>query len=160
MTDHLFSEIGIETLEPLRVACYRVVSQTPETDAMNYIKQWLNCQNFASSVRNFGFDIEITPEQQKTGLRGYEVWMNVSLDVRPSDGVTIKHFAGGLYAVLTIYKPFDDPCKRIPAGWKVLHQWVIESDQYRGAYHQWLEEVISLKVGDNLKIYHPITVIT
>ena len=36
-------------------------------------------------------------------------------------------FAGGLYAVQTLFDPFVDPFGRIPAGWKGLHEWVIGS---------------------------------
>ena len=101
---------------------------------------WWRQQVTGGPGRRFGFDVDVTPEQQKDGLRGYEVWLTVPPGVQPSAGVTICDFAGGLYAVQTLYDPFVDPFARIPAGWKALHEWVIGSNQYRSGEHQWLEE--------------------
>jgi predicted transcriptional regulator YdeE len=78
------------------------------------------------------------------------------MGVQPSAGVTIRDFAGGLYAVKTLHNPFVDPFTYIPQGWKELHEWVIGSSQYRSGEHQWMEEIIPQAGGDDLKLYHPI----
>ena len=73
--------------------------------------------------------------------------------------MTLREFAGGLYAVQTQYDPFVDPFGRIPAGWKALHEWVIESSECRSGEHQWLEEIVRGAAEDgreDLKLYHPI----
>lgn len=156
MDEQRYSDVQIQTLEPQHVACYRVVSPTPEDDVHRFMKDWLVRQNLGRPVREFGFDVDVNPDQQKAGLRGYEVWKVVPASVQPSDGVTIRDFEGGLYAMMTIYKPFSDPFKWIPYGWKSLHQWVIESDRYRGAGHQWLEELIGEDHQADLALYHPV----
>jgi AraC family transcriptional regulator len=153
MNELLVSEVTIESLAPLHVACYRSVSQSPEEDGAKFMLEWWRRQSAGAPGRHFGFDVDVTPEQQKDGLRGYEYWLVVPPEVQPSAGVTLRDFAGGLYAVQTLHHPFEDPFARIPAGWKALHEWVIGSSQYRSGEHQWLEELVA---GDGLKLYHPI----
>ena len=160
MNDALASEVSIETLPPMRVACYRAASLTPEEDGVKYIQDWWRQQSSAATGRHFGFDVDVTPEQQKEGLRGYEYWLCVPQGVQPSAGVTLRDFAGGLYAVQTLFDPFVDPFARIPAGWNALHEWVIgSSHKCRSGEHQWMEERAPGLTGngrDNLKLYHPI----
>jgi len=88
MNDALASEVSIETLPPMRVACYRAASLTPEEDGAKYILDWWRQQSSAAAGRLFGFDVDVTPEQQKDGLRGYEYRLCVPPEVQPSDGVT------------------------------------------------------------------------
>jgi DNA gyrase inhibitor GyrI len=159
MNNESFSTIGMETLDPLHVACYRAASPTPEDDASRYLEDWIARQNLSLPARHFGFDVDVTGRQRQAGYRGYEVWVTVPTDVPPSAGVTIRDFQGGLYAVMTIYTPFDDPFARIPSGWKRLHEWVIQSNRCRGAGHQWLEELITGEGGNDLRLYHPITLL-
>jgi AraC family transcriptional regulator len=156
MNDALGSEISIETLAPMRVACYRAASLSPEEDGTKYMLEWWRQQGGGAPGRHFGFDVDVTPEQQKEGLRGYEIWLCVPEGVQPSAEVTMRDFAGGLYAVQTLFDPFVDPFGRIPAGWKRLHEWVIGSSQYRSGEHQWLEEIVQGEKGEDLKLYHPI----
>jgi len=159
MNNEPFSATGVETLGPLHVACYRAASPMPEDDASRYLEDWIARQSVSRPVRHFGFDVDVSAEQRRAGCRGYEVWVTVPTDVRPSNGVTVRDFDGGLYAVMTIYKPFDDPFARIPGGWKRLHEWVIQSDRCRGAGHQWLEELIAGENGSDLKLYHPVVML-
>ena len=159
MNNGRFSAIDFETLSSLRVACYRAASPTPEDDASRYMEDWVTRQNVKRPVRHFGFDVDVTAEQSKAGHRGYEVWITVPTDVQPSAGMTIRDFPGGLYAVMTIHKPFDDPFALIPTGWKKLHEWVIQSDRCRGAGHRWLEEMIAGDGANDLKLYHPVVML-
>ena len=65
---------------------------------------------------------------------GYEQWMTVGPDVAGSGEVTIKEFAGGLYAVTR--------CKglqTITDTWHRLATWC-EGSPYVMGQHQWLEE--------------------
>jgi len=156
MNDATHSDICIETLDPMRVACYRAISPSPEEDGSQYLDAWVARQRIEGQVRRFGFDTDVPPAQQKPGVRGYEVWRTVPADVQPSSGVTMKDFPGGLYAVMTLHRPFTDPSKFIPAGWKELHEWVIHSSRYRSASHQWLEELIAQEDGAHLRLYHPV----
>ena len=143
----------------MRVASYPMISREPETKGRNFILNWLALlrlerQKLAAEeqiepVRHFGFDIDVTQAQKDAGLRGYEVWVNAPEWVQPSGGVTIKQFPGGLYAMVVLENPFNDPYREIPFVWKALHEWVISSDSYRGASHQWLEEYIPYPKGMN-----------
>jgi hypothetical protein len=151
-----FGAIRIESLDAMRVACYRAASPTPEEDGSRYIDEWVARQPVNGPVRRFGFDVDVTPEEHQAGWRGYEVWRNVGAQVQPGEGVTIKDFAGGLYAVMTLDKPFGDPFSIIPAGWKYLHEWVIASSKYQSGSHQWMEELLARKDGEDLKLYHPV----
>jgi AraC family transcriptional regulator len=156
MTDSLCSAVSIETLAPMRVACYRAASLSPEEDGAKFMLEWWRRQGGGAPPRHFGFDVDVSPEQQKEGLRGYEIWLIVPERVQHSAEVTIQDFAGGLYAVQTLFDPFVDAFGRIPAGWKALHEWVIGSSHYRSGEHQWLEEIVGGRKGDDLKLYHPI----
>jgi DNA gyrase inhibitor GyrI len=156
MNDPFSSDVSIEIMGPLRMACYRVASATPEEDAGWFMKEWYKRQNISVAMRHFGFDLDVTPEEKKAGFRGYEVWITVPAGVQPSEGVTMRDFAGGLYAVMTLYHPMVDPFARIPQGWKELHDWVIGSSQYQSGEHQWMEELVAREGSDDLKLYHPI----
>ena len=157
-TDTYFlAGVQIESLPPLRVACLRFISPTPEDDWKKFMADCNALQNLPGPGRNFGFDIDVSSEQQKAGCRGYEFWYVVPDSFEPIESITIRNFEGGKYATLTLHKPFVDPYKFIPDGWKELHEWVIRSDHYRVASHQWLEELIPHPEGDDLKLYHPVT---
>jgi hypothetical protein len=152
------SEITIEELPPMTVGCYRAISATPEHDCSQYMQEWLERNPIqASSLRRFGFDVEVLPAESSLGKRGYETWLEIPTGVQPANGLTIRSFTGGLYAVMTLFKPFDKPFERIPNGWKFLHEWVLMSEAYQGGNHQWLEELLAHEDGDDLKLYHPVT---
>ncbi|RPJ39825.1 MAG: AraC family transcriptional regulator [Chloroflexi bacterium] len=155
METQLTSEVTIETLPALRVACYRVISPTPENDGLAFMEAWVARQNIPG-VRKFGFDCEVTEEQGKAGLRGYEQWFTVPKNVTAPEGVTIREFPGGLYAVMTLYRPFEAPFERIPGGWQKLMAWVEASDTCQGIEYQWLEELVPGKEGNDLKLYLPV----
>ena len=65
MNDALCSEVSIETLAPMRVACYRAASLSPEEDGAKFMLDRWNQQSGAAPGRRFGFDMDVTPEQQK-----------------------------------------------------------------------------------------------
>ncbi len=150
-------QVSIETLPAMRVACYQKVSHEPETEGREFLTGWLARQKVTGPVRHFGFDIDVTAEQKNSGLRGYEVWSTVPEGVRPSEGVTIKDFPGGLYATILLVRFSVDPYAIIPPGWKELHEWVISNDNYRGGNHQWMEEIIFYPDGADLKLCYPVS---
>lgn len=157
MNDEFSSDVKIETMSPMRVACYQAASPAPEEDAGGFMKEWYKRQNTGVPMRHFGFDVDVTPEEKKAGFRGYVVWVTVPAGVQPSEGVAIRDFAGGLYAVMTLYHPMVDPFARIPQGWKELHEWVIGSSQYQSGEHQWMEELVIREGSEDLILYHPVT---
>ncbi len=151
------SEIGIETLPTMFVGRYQMVSPSPEEDGGTFLMDWLEKRGLrTASMRKFGFDIDVTAADSQAGRRGYEHWATVPAGTQPGDGVTMQTYQGGLYATLTLYKPFDDPFYNIPNGWKILHEWVIGSEKYQGGQHQWMEEMLFHTDGNDLKLYYPV----
>lgn len=140
----------------MRVACFQAVSATPEDDAAQHARQWLTLRGLPAG-RRFGFDVPVSPEQRRRGLRGYEVWAVLPSDAPPSGGAPVRDFPGGLYAVMTIYDPFDNPFTVIPEGWKRLQAWVAGSAEYQPAGHQCLEEVVKEGRSRHLAIHYPVT---
>jgi DNA gyrase inhibitor GyrI len=152
-----YSEIKIETLPLMTVGGYAAISVEPEGESTRFVQAWVAKKNLLdASVRIFGFDVEVPSEASQEGKRGYETWMTVPAGTASSDGVVVKEFPGGLYATMTLFKPFDKPFETIPSGWHFLHDWVIHHEQYQGGHHQWLEELLTTSEGNDLKLYHPI----
>ena len=150
------SEVTVETVLPMRVACLKVISVSPEQDGRERLNQWTSAIGHLPGSRKFGFDVEVSPAQAKAGLRGYEVWETVLETTQASGEITIRNFPGGLYAVMNLDHCFEDAFKLIPDGWKDLHNWVIQSQEYQSAGHQWFEEVLPTEYGETLKLYHPV----
>jgi hypothetical protein len=150
------SEIEIEVLPSLVIARYQTISTAPEDDGWVYVQAWLAEKGMPAETRHFGFDIDVSAEDSQAGKRGYEYWMVVPEGTQPDEKVKIDTFPGGLYGAMTLYQPFSDPFNRIPGGWKILHEWVIGSEQVQGGPHQWLEEALNTDDGVDLKLYHPI----
>lgn len=164
MSDPRYSEVVVRELPPMHVVSYRAISAAPEDEAASVMAAWVAEQQLPP-MRNFGFDVEVTPEQQRAGLRGYELWLAVPRGTEPGEDMLARRFPGGLYAAMTIYDALDDPFARIPAGWEYLHNWVMAHPQYEPAEHQMLEEVIVAgeAAADgprrHLVIYYPVATI-
>jgi DNA gyrase inhibitor GyrI len=159
-----YSDVSLRELPPMHVVSYCAISATPEEDAAKVMAEWTAEQLLPSTLRSFGFDVEVTAEQQRAGLRGYELWIAVPPGTKPEDDMLERQFTGGLYAVMTIYDALDDPFAHIPAGWEYLHNWVTANPQYEPAEHQMLEEVIVVAGEDgaqhrHLVIYYPVAAI-
>jgi len=152
------SEILVETLPPMYVGCYRVISANPEHDSQHTLQARLLKSGLSIvDTRIFGFAVEVTPAEAASGKRGYETWMTVASGTHSNNGIRIQAFQGGLYAVLTLFNPFTQPDKFISNGWKYLHEWVLHNHNYQSGMHQWLEELLFKPDCQDLKLYHPLT---
>lgn len=153
-TSH-FGPIKIESLTPQHVAVCQVISESPEEDAAKVMRDWLAGQGLEELTRrpNFGFDVEVTPEQQEAGLRGYEVWYPVPETAQAFPPITIQDYTGGLYAVMRLSNPFADPFAVIPAGWQHIVAWGESNDRYEMAAHPCLERLIPDPDGPHLDLY-------
>lgn len=132
-------DVRIVELEAIRVASVYAFGESPETDAWDKAVAWLNKKDLIDQFDNnriFGFN-NPNPSPGSPNY-GYEFWITVGLDVEPEEDVRIKEFGGGLYAV-TKCEVKGEPYETIPATWKQLVQWLVDS-KYRHANHQWLEE--------------------
>ena len=156
MNGKRFGDVRIERLSPMRVACYRKISNSPELEAAAFLQAWLSAQGVTGPVRQFGFDTEVTQDESNAGLRGYDVWLTVPASVAASPEVTLQDFEGGAYAVMKIDNPFEDPFHWIPSGWKALHEWVSNNERYQAAEHQFLEEIVREGDIEHLVLYYPI----
>jgi len=156
MIKERYSEVSLATLPPLRVARFRAVSRTPEDDALKVLTQWAAEAGLRPPIRNFGFDVEVPSRQAEAGLRGYELWFTVPEGVWPSGPIKVHDFPGGRYATLTIRHPFDDAFAVIPAGWGLLHEWVVSRHLNEPGEPLCLEEVVERDGEQDMILYHPI----
>lgn len=139
MTGKVVKEIEdmrIIELKPMKVAYYRAESASPEMDAWNVMKKWVDVHRLEeiATTRFFGFN---NPNPSPGNpVYGYEVWVTVSDHIKESEQIKIKNFNGGLYGVTCCQ------LHNITDKWKRLAEWVKESDYDLGDF-QWLEETIS-----------------
>ena len=134
-------DVRIVRLEPMRVASALGFGESPEGLAWDKLLAWYKASGLAQDGklhRFFGFN-NPNPSAGSPSY-GYEVWVTVDEGVQPEGEITLKDFAGGLYAV-TRCEVKGDPGELIPAAWQRLVRWH-ESNRYGMGHHQWLEEHI------------------
>lgn len=158
--DNIYSEVKFVRLDNMHVASFRVVSQNPEEDSMSFLNGWAQKNGYLHipGIRNFGFDVHISKQQQEEGLRGYEYWLTVPDNAVESDGIKIMDIKEDEYAVIRITDPFSDPFKKIPNGWQNLHNWV-ENSEYKPVDTEgrhWLEEIVEQDGITYMYLYYPI----
>ena len=156
MLKERFSQVSIVDLPPMRVACFRALSRTPEDDAVKVLRQWAAGAGLRETPRSFGFDVPVSPEQAEAGLRGYELWYAVPAHVAAAPPVAIRDFPGGHYAAMTVRDPFTDPFAYIPAGWGALYEWVITHGLEDPNEMLCLEEVIEGEEHQDIVLYYPV----
>jgi len=150
--------VSIVTLEPMRVASVRAISETPERDAWKKARAWALPRGLLDDVEEhpvFGFNNpDPSPDRKEYG---YEFWIRIGPEIEPEGEIEAKEFAGGLYAVTTC-EVRGDPWETIPAAWKRLLDWC-RSSRYRMGNHQWLEKVRDPRASEGdlvLDLYLPI----
>ena len=150
---HSFSEITIEELKPQRVVCARVISAEPEDDSIRTVQNWLAQHGLSvEGRRSFGFDTMVSPAESEAGLRGYEIGYVVPEDTKADDGVQMRTYGGGTYAVMRVYNAFEATFESIPAGWQHLMKWLESSPEWTPGYLCY-EEVVAGKEGNDLILY-------
>jgi DNA gyrase inhibitor GyrI len=126
-------EVRVVRLEPLHVASALGFGPNPEQLSNEILRAWIRANSVEVDPerhRIFGFN-NPSPSVGSPNY-GYEVWLTVGPDAQPGQGVAIKDFSGGLYAVAR--------CKlhNITEAWHELAGWC-ERSPYRMGSHQWLE---------------------
>lgn len=125
--------VRIVKLDPMVVASTYGFGEQPELQAWETLLTWAKAKSFKlEEHRFFGFN-NPSPSPGSPNY-GYEQWMTVKPGEIPSEGVEIKEFLGGLYAVTRC-----EGLQHITDIWKQLVVWREES-KYSEAPHQWLEE--------------------
>jgi DNA gyrase inhibitor GyrI len=103
-----------------------------------------------STFRVFGYD-NCRPDPDHT----YTTWLSLDHAVKPAEGIAIKAFPGGLYAVTEVHG-----VEQISPTWKRLAQWCQENG-YQMGDQVCLEEHLDT-IGDcptqemHFKLYHSI----
>ncbi len=117
----------IVKLEPMRVASVQAFGETPERDAWEKLQLWAEARGLLDQPQEFpvfGFN---RPSPAPGSKRyGYEFWIRVGPEQEAGDGVEIKEFPGGLYAVTTC-KLLGDPAGTVMEVWKKLWKWAQNS---------------------------------
>jgi DNA gyrase inhibitor GyrI len=107
-------DIVIRELPEMRVASYRSISASPETEAWSVLSRWARERGlFDGPFRIFGFN----DPNPKPGVPeyGYRFRITVADDVEGGDGVEIETVPGGRFAVGHIEV---NAVEDIGAGWK------------------------------------------
>lgn len=108
--------------------CANVQSQAlnPEGDAFQQIFEYAKNNNLVTKpgVRLFGRNFYPTNQSEP---HGYEYYLTVEGDVKPSREVVIRNIPEGLYASMRIKGVFE-----IPRGWKALFN-MVEASGYKQA---------------------------
>jgi DNA gyrase inhibitor GyrI len=152
--------VSIIELPPMKVAAYRIISSTPESDAATYIMELMQTKKIKSDdLRKFGIDIPLSEAYHSKGLRGYEYWVCLPDKIKSVVGATLKFIPKRNYAVLRIEIPDDKTFNAISRGWMELHDW-IESSEYEPALQDpnrfMLEEQIEIDGITYMDLYYPV----
>jgi DNA gyrase inhibitor GyrI len=150
-------DVRIVQLEPMRIAAVRAVSKTPEQDAWENLRAWAEPKGLLAEPEKhpiFGFNNPSPTEEGKE--YGYELWIRIEPGAT-SNGIEIKDYPGGLYAVTTC-KLFGDPAGAIPQVWQKLLGWVQKSEYKWRQTHE-LEKFVDPRASEQdlvLDLYLPI----
>ena len=145
--------VRIVTLSPMRVASYYGYGAAPEGVAHEKLAAWARPRGLLqpnSGRLVFGFN-NPSPSPGSPNY-GYEFWMTLDPGEDPGEGVQVKQFGGGLYAVTRCVG-----VAIIGEVWERLGAWR-NGTHYRFGSHQWLEEHIDIWNDDQfvLDLFLPI----
>ncbi len=120
-------EVRDVSLGPMRVASFRGFGPNPEESAWRALVQWGQVRGLLGDLKArhfFGFN-NPNPEPGNS-IYGYEQWMVIGPEVEAGDGVEIKDFRGGLFAVTR--------CRlvEITEVWGRLVRWCMEGGRALG----------------------------
>lgn len=138
-------QVDIVKLEPMHVASVQATSTTPERDAWSKMRAWAEPKGLLEDTAKhpvFGFN-NPNPSPGRPEY-GYEFWIRVDSDTRPSEDVRIKEFSGGLYAVTTcrLKEELESEFFRKEGyleSWKNIVDWV-KTSKYTMGKHPCLEK--------------------
>ena len=115
-------KVRIERLEPMRVASFHAMGESPENDAVEKLIAWAQPRGLLDSPDEhpvYGFNNPDPQEGQKE--YGYEFWIKVGEAFR-DNAASFKKHPGGRYAVTRV--EVKDPWQDIPKAWMSLFEWV------------------------------------
>lgn len=117
-------ELKLERFKMMRAANVQSQTSNPEEDALKKIFEYAANNNLTDKpdVRLFGRNFYPT---EKPEPHGYEYYLTVQEEIKPSKEVVIRNIPEGLYATLRIKGVFE-----IPRGWNALFS-MVESAGYK-----------------------------
>ena len=151
-----FSEIKIEELPPQRVICCRAISKEPEEEVIARVQAWLAQHGLSADGRSYGFDVPVSVAEAAAGMRGYEIGYVVAEAIQADDGMLVRTYGGGQYAVLRVYNAMTTPFEAIPGGWKALISWIKKSPDWDFVHNLCYEELVQGEDGMDLILYQAV----
>ncbi|MCW4051465.1 MAG: effector binding domain-containing protein [Candidatus Bathyarchaeota archaeon] len=146
-------KVQIVELEPMRVASFRAVSESPESDSFQKLYAWAQKKGLLKDLKKhpiYGFN---NPSPRKGEKEyGYEFWIKVDLGLQ-EEGMVFKDVPAERYAVTTGHS-----LKDIGRAWMSLVEWVKENG-YKMGKAQCLEKHQSTEMDEAglvLDLYQPI----
>jgi len=152
--DEMELDVKIVELNPMRVASFRAISESPEHEASEMLLEWATGKGFLNDLEKhpiYGFN-NPNPTKGKKEY-GYEFWIKVDKDYS-EEGINLKEFPGGRYAVTTCRD-----LSEIGELWMKLYNWVKENGYEYNEEAECLEKTHNLRASDNqlvLDLYEPI----
>ena len=162
ITEKTSIRVSIKELPPMKVAAYRIVSSTPESDAATYMMELMQTKKIKfDDLRKFGVDIPVSESYHSKGLRGYEYWVCLPDNTKNVVGATLKFIPKCIYAVLRIEIPDEKPFNAITSGWLELHEW-IETSEYEPSLQDpnrfMLEEQLEIDGITYMDLFYPVSI--
>jgi DNA gyrase inhibitor GyrI len=114
-------EVRIERLEPMKVARFQAIGESPEAPAFEKLKEWAEANGLFGKPQEhpvFGFNNPTPADDRKE--YGYEFWIRIPPELEAK--ADVKEFPGGRYAVVT------HPGIPNPKVWLSLWNWVKASE--------------------------------
>ena len=117
----------------MRVAWVRVVGTSPEQEAWSQLSAWAGPAGLLEDpVAHPVFGFNNPAPAPGVPEYGYELWVAVDSSTNPPDGIGLKEYEGGLYAVTSCRLGPD-----MPESWKALLRWVHTSEHaWRRTTHE------------------------
>lgn len=157
MSETIYSQPYAVKIPPILVAKDRQVGHNPENELISRLHNRLEAEGIKlENMREFGFDIPVSREEQAEGKRGYEYWVQVPGFSYDIPGLQVESFKGGNYLALRIDNPFAEPCARIPEAWDRLVKYIEEQQIRADDHHEagvCLEEVSANQSMEVMTIY-------
>lgn len=152
--DEMELDVKIVTFEPMRVASFRAVSESPEHEAAEMLLEWATGKGYLNDLEKhpiYGFNNPNPSKERKE--YGYEFWIKVDEEYK-EEGINLKDVPGGRYAVTTCRELGE-----IGELWMKLDSWVQENGYEYRKEAECLEKTHNLGVSDDqlvLDLYAPI----
>lgn len=151
-------EYKLFELPIMKVACFRAISESPEYDAFNKLRDWASLKGLLEDIEKnpiYGFERPDLYKSEK--IRAYEFWIKVDSDKIADKEVELRQVPSAKYAT-TVCKTGGEPWRTIPLAWQKLDEWV-KSQGYKMGLAQCLEQHHAPGLSDDftLTLYYPIS---